>query len=241
MRHRHTWTAADDAVLRRRYPDERAAVIARDLGLRLSQVHQHAARLGLRKSAAFNAGELSARIRRGSTDPRIVATQFKKGMVPVNKGLRRPGWAPGRMAETQFKKGQLSGRARQLVQPVGAERVGKDGILQRKVNNDLPFQRRWKAVHAIVWEATHGSIPRGHVVVFRDHDRRNFDLANLELVSWAENMRRNTYHRYPQPIPKLIQLRGALNRKINHRNRKHEEQDRGSAQSPVRCARSAGG
>lgn len=236
------WAAAQDATLRRRYPDEQAAVIARDMGLRISQVHQRAAKLGLHKSDAFKASDRSGRIRRGKQHPNMIAHRFPKGHVPANKGLRHPGWAPGRMRETQFKKGHLSGRALQVVQPIGAERVGKDGILQRKVNNDLPFQRRWKAVHAIVWEAAHGPIPHGHVVVFRDHDRRNFNLANLELISRQENMRRNTYHRYPQPIPKLIQLRGALNRKINNREGKtREKQDRRSAQPPFRGARSAGG
>lgn len=238
---RHVWTPAEDAILRRRYPDEQASVIAHDLGFTLRAVYQRARKLRLRKSEAFKASDRSGRIQRGCTDPRMTATQFKKGLVPHNKGLRRPGFAPGRMAETQFKPGQLSGRARQVVQPIGAERVSKEGILQRKVNNDLPIQRRWKAVHAIVWEAAHGPIPRGHVVVFHDHDRRNFNLSNLELVSWAENMRRNTYHRYPQPIPQLIQLRGAFTRKINNRIRKHEKPDRGSAQSPVRRTRSAGG
>lgn len=217
---RHQWTAAEDALLRRRYPDEQAAAIARDMGFRVSQVHQRAAKLGLHKSEAFKESDRSGRIARGRQHPNMIAHRFPKGHVPANKGLRRPGWAPGRMGETQFKKGQLSGRAREVVQPIGAERLNKDGILQRKVNNDLPFQRRWKAVHTIVWEAARGPVPRGHVVVFRDHNRRNFDLANLELVSWQENMRRNSYHnRYPKEVARLIQLKGALNRKINRKTR----------------------
>lgn len=221
---RHRWTDADDALLRSRYPDERTVDLARDMGLSAARVSQHAAALGLHKSAAYLASPAACRLRHG--DEVGKAHRFQKGQVPYNKGLRRPGWAPGRMRETQFKKGHLSGRALQIVQPIGAERVSKEGILQRKVNNDMPFWRRWKAVHVIVWESAHGPIPDGHIVLFRDHDRRNFDLTNLELVSWAENMRRNTYHRYPQPIPKLIQLRGVLNRKINKRTRKHEKQDR---------------
>lgn len=219
---RHRWTAAEDAMLRARYPGERTAGIARELGLNVVQVHRHAAALGLHKNEAFRELDRADHSRQSRTDPRMRAGRFKPGLTPWNKGLRHPkGWAPGRMAQTQFKKGHLSGRAAERVQPIGAERVGKDGILQRKVNNDLPFQRRWKAVQAIVWEEAHGPIPKGCVVVFRDHNRRNFDLSNLELVSWEENMRRNSYHnRYPKEVARLIQLKGALNRKINRRTRK---------------------
>jgi hypothetical protein len=43
-------------------------------------------------------------------------------------------------------------------------------------------------------------------------------LGRLELISRAENMRRNSYHtRYPKEVAQLIQLRGALNRQINKR------------------------
>jgi hypothetical protein len=34
-------------------------------------------------------------------------------------------------------------------------------------------------------------------------------------MSRAESMRRNSYHNYPKELAQLIQLRGALNRKIN--------------------------
>jgi hypothetical protein len=38
----------------------------------------------------------------------------------------------------------------------------------------------------------------------------------LELVTHAELMRRNSYHtRYPKDLGLVIQMRGALNRKIN--------------------------
>ena len=41
----------------------------------------------------------------------------------------------------------------------------------------------------------------------------------VECISLAENMRRNSYHNYPKPIAELIQLRGALMRKINRAER----------------------
>lgn len=88
--------------------------------------------------------------------------------------------------------------------------------------------RRWIPVHRLVWEAAHGPIPSGHAVVFRpgQHsvDERAITLDKLELVTRAELMRRNSYHtNYPPELKKLVQLRGALVRKINHRSRKETQ------------------
>jgi hypothetical protein len=120
---------------------------------------------------------------------------------------------------TQFKLDNRSGNALKLYQPVGTERLTKDGYLERKVNDDFPVQRRWRAVHILVWEETNGPRQRGFVVAFRDGNKRHIELANLELVSRAELMRRNSYHNYPKPIEQAIQLRGALNRAINARSK----------------------
>jgi hypothetical protein len=146
--------------------------------------------------------------------------------MPANKGLRRPGWAPGRMKETQFKKGERRGVAVRLYRPIGTERISKDGYLERKVNDDLPLQRWWRAVHLLVWEAAHGRVPKGHAIVFRNGDKRDIRLDNLQCISRRELMARNTVHNLPKPLAETIQLLGALNRQIRRRTRVHEEQDR---------------
>lgn len=197
----------EDEIIRRLWPINTAADVGSLIDRAPSSVDNRAQKLALRKAPAYIAA---------------TSTCFRQGQVPANKGLRRPGWSPGRMAETQFKPGVLQGRAADIEQPIGAERITKDGILQRKVNNDLPFQRRWKAVHAIVWEAGNGPIPAGHVVIFKPGhattDASRIAADGLELVSRGELMRRNSYHnRYPKDVGLLIQLKGALNRKINRR------------------------
>lgn len=218
------WIHADLAILKRRYPNMQTAELARELGRSVSATYNRAFGMGLRKSDAFMASERSGRIARGRQHPNMIAHQFPKGHVPANKGLCRPGWAPGRMAQTQFKKGQLSGLAAENLLPIGAERVGKDGILQRKVNNDMPSQRRWKSVHTIVWQENNGAVPRGFIVVFRPGKKTTVAAEitpdRLELISRAENMRRNSYlARYPKEVADVIRMRGALNRKINNRSR----------------------
>jgi hypothetical protein len=102
--------------------------------------------------------------------------------------------------------------------------------------------KNWVPVHRLVWIEHHGPIPAGHAVAFKPGQHTSvleeITLDRLELVSRAELMRRNTYHKYPKEIAQLIQLRGALQRQINKRERQlNEKQDPGSAQSPVRNAR----
>ena len=229
---RRRWTSAEDQVLRERYPDECAADLVQALGHPLTSVYQRARKLGLEKSEAFRASEKSGQIQRGRTNPRMVATQIQKGAKPWNKGIPGSCGTHPNCKAHQFRKGKLQGRALQVVQPIGAERVTKDGILQRKVNNDMPFQRRWKSVHSLVWEATFGPIPTGHKVVFRPGQHTSVAAlitpGKLELVTHAELMRRNSYHtRYPKEVGQLIQLRGALNRKINRlaEDEAHEKQN----------------
>lgn len=212
---RRPWKPAELAAVRTHYADTPTAQLAADLVRPVNQVYAKASALGLHKSDAYLASPAACRLRRGAGAGS--ATRFPKGHVPANKGLRRPGYSRGRgrMQETQFKKGQLSGRARELFKPIGTERISKDGYLERKINNDLPLQRRWRAVHILLWEQHNGPLPDGHALAFRNRDKTDIRRENLELVTRAEMMRRNTYHNYPKPIALAIQLRGALMRKIN--------------------------
>jgi hypothetical protein len=221
---REKWSAEDEAVMRAEFPHVRTADLAVRLGRKTVAVQNFAYKLGLRKSQAFLYGPESGRLNAG--EPRGVEFRFQPGQTPANKGLRRKGWGPGRMRETQFKKGgPRSGKAALVYQPIGAERISADGYLERKVNDDLPFNRRWRAVHALLWEATHGPVPAGHSVAFKNRDKTDIRLDNLELVSRAELMRRNTVHNYPKPVVQAIHALGALTRQIRQRERHAEKQD----------------
>jgi hypothetical protein len=204
------WTKEAVALLRKRYPDTLTADLARTLNRSSRSVYEKAAQLGIKKSAEFFSSSKA-----GRTDGvRGSATRFQKGLVPWNKGLK--GYtAGGRSAETRFKPGHRTGRAHQLYRPIGAERISKDGYLERKIHDGLPMQSRWRAVHILLWEKHHGALPKGHAVVFRNSDKADIRIENLDLVTRNQLMRLNSYHNYPKDIAQAIQLRGALNRKIN--------------------------
>lgn len=200
------WTEAEQATLRQHYADTRTAELAALLGRSERSVYLAANALGLKKSEAYlksPAGNYFIR------NPRIgQATAFKPGHATWNKG--RHYQAGGRSRETQFKPGHQP----HTWQPVGHERIGKGGYLQRKISDTGNTQADYALVHHLVWLAAGRSIPPGHALTFRDGDKRNFALDNLVLLTREALMQRNSYHHYPEAIARAIQLRGALNRKI---------------------------
>lgn len=209
---RDPWMPEEIEILRRAFPHNRTDKLAKVLNRSASTVSQKAAKLGLKKTAKYLASPDACRLRRGGEVGK--GYRYPKGNVPANKGLRRPGWSIGRMRETQFKKGVRQGVAVKLYQPIGTVCM-RDGYLARKINDDLPLQARWRYVHLLLWEEHLGPLPRGHCVTFKNGDRTDIRIDNLALISRAENMRRNTLHRYPKDVVALVQLRGRLNRKIN--------------------------
>jgi hypothetical protein len=206
------WTPELVERLRRLYPDMPTRDVAVACGHSLGNTYAKATKLGLKKSAKFNASPASGRLEHHLY--RGEKTRFPKGHVPANKGLRRPGWGPGRMKATQFKSGERP----HTWKPIGTEVERKDGYIWVKVSDDaVPARLNWISKHEAVWVKTHGPIPPGHIVTFKDRDKRNFADDNLELITLADNLRRNGIHRYPPELVRVIQLRGAVQRQINKR------------------------
>lgn len=210
---RFVWTADAVALLHRLYADTPTDQIAAQIGATPEQVYHKVQRIGLRKSAAYMATVAACRLRKG--DNVGAATRFKPGLVPWNKGQKHP--STGRAIDTQFKPGNRSGKALEIYQPIGTERLSKDGYLERKIHDGWPLKRRWRAVHLLAWEAINGPLPAGHAVVFRDGNKRNIALDNLELVTRAELMRRNSVYRHGIEIAQLAMLRGKITKQINKR------------------------
>lgn len=227
-RPRHLWTDLDLQILRVGYPDLPTKQIARDLGISVDMVFRKATQLGLKKSEAYLASDMSGRILRGKQDPRMIASRFKKGTEPWNKGINYV--AGGRSSETRFKAGRSPEEARNYL-PIGSLRVTKDGYLERKFTDDQSLMptRRWVAVHRIVWEKAHGPIPKGHMVVFKPGVRTIVEAEitadRLECISRAENARRNVPTVKNPEVARLIQLKGAITRQVNRINREAKEKE----------------
>lgn len=223
------WTPAQLARLRALYPHRPMKEIVSAVGHSESSCYHVANKLGLKKTPAYMQ-KMLGRVSNKLTESGK-AHRFTKGHAPANKGLRRPGYAPGRMRETQFKKGQMAVAARKKWVPIGTEVRDDAGYLKRKVSDDRAKASRfnWRHVHVLLWEQAYGPVPPGYAVKFIDGDRGRVVLGNLCLVSRADLARLNVmWNRYPRELCEVIQLRGALKRRINRRLR-NEEQHRRSA------------
>jgi HNH endonuclease len=221
---RKRWRARDDARLRELYPDISTAAIARRLGRTAASIYRRAEQLGLRKSAAYLASPAACRLRRG--DNIGAACRFQKGHVPANKGLRRPGWAPCRMRETQFQKGHVTRRWK----PIGSERL-VEGYLYTKVTDHrgVPWTVNWKPTHVLRWQALHGrTVPQGMALKCLDGNKHNTDPSNWELVPRALLPRLNgrsgrAYDRAPAELKPTILALAKLEHAAGNRRRRTVE------------------
>lgn len=207
---RTPWTPEQLAILIARYPHEKTEVVAVGIGRPIHSVYNKAFTLGLVKSAEYLASPAACRLRRG--DNVGAAYRFHAEQTPWNKGASFN--AGGRSVETRFKPGAVPPNR----QPVGTTRITKDGYLEIKTE---PGMHKWILLHRWNWKLATGEYPpKGMALVFKDGNKKNCAIDNLELITRADLMRRNNVHNYPPEIAKAIQLVGALNRKINakHRN-----------------------
>lgn len=208
------WTSDEDALLRQLYPDTPMSELVARFEREAANIRRKANYFGVHRSAEFLSRE-GGQIRKGQrVSPR---TEFVKGQNPWNKGVSFN--AGGRSAETHFKPGQVPPNT----VPVGSYRITRDNTLQRKINNNPGSNSvRWRSVHELVWIEAHGPVPAGHRVVFKPGRKTTelelITLDAVECLSFADIMRRQSVHRLPKELAQLVQLRGAINRKLNRLN-----------------------
>ncbi|HUF02831.1 MAG TPA: HNH endonuclease signature motif containing protein [Aridibacter sp.] len=201
---RRFWTTEETEYLRTAYPERPTEEVAKKLNSTVSRVYSKANSLGLKKSKAFFDAGYGGRLSPNNCS-RGKGTRFKPGHKSWNKG--KSFTAGGRAPETQFKDGHLPHNH----VPVGTEVTDPDGYLKVKIAE----RNRWKYKHRLVWEEKKGKIPKGHALVFRNGDKTDCSIENLELLTRAELMRRNTIHRYPEDIRKTYRAIAVLTRRIN--------------------------
>jgi HNH endonuclease len=211
-------TPAELQFLAERFPNTQTQVLANVFGVHYGQISGLAKRMGWKKSEAFLSGKDGGRL----DGTRGASCRFTKGCVPPNKGKKMPGH--GNPA-TQYKPGQRPFNEA----PIGSYRVNADGYAEFKYSDEPgPYTKRWIPVHRKVWIEANGPIPKGHVIAFRPGmkttDPAAITLDAIECITLRENMLRNTLHRFGPEVAQLVQLRGAITRQINKRQ-KAQEQD----------------
>ena len=208
---RRRWTEADLKLLRDLYPTTPAKDLAIALDRDIGSVYKRCHLLVLSKSPEFLASVASGRLMPG--EQRGLATRFKPGQVPWSKGRTGIRMHPA----TEFKRGVMPHNHL----PVGSVVMATIGWLKIK----LAEPKHWELLHLFEWQRAHGPIPKGMAVRHKDGDRQNCAVENLELVSRAEIMRKNSLHTMPLQLQDLSRLKGVLTRTINRKEREAHEQD----------------
>lgn len=153
-------------------------------------------------------------------------SQFYKNHTPFNKGLRQADYMSKEMIKrtiaTRFKKGQ---------KPHNTAKA--DGVISvrchRNRGDKVYLYRRlslgnWRPLHQVRWEMFRGPVPDGYCLWFIDGDTMNIKLSNLEMITRAENARRNKsrFEALPPDLKKAVITLNKFKKVIN------EKQNNGS-------------
>jgi hypothetical protein len=201
---RNHWTQEEIAILKELFSDNYTAEIARKLNRKYSSVAHKANTIGLKKSEAFRKKDLQ----RSAEMLKIAGAKcrFKKGMQPHNKGKPLPPKIKEKLKSTQFKKGNLPHN----IKYDGHERIDKYGYVFIRISKGKYVQK-----HRYVWEQIHGPIPDGLLVTFKDGNKQNCVLENLELKTKQQHMESNTIARFPKELISTIKLHQKIKTIIN--------------------------
>jgi hypothetical protein len=137
--------------------------------------------------------KISAELR----EQRKYESQFHKGHIPVNKGLKQTDYMDAetiaRTAKTRFQKGHLPHNTKY------------DGCIRTRIDHKKrggkPYQwirlspGKWQMLHVYTWEKANGKVPAGYMVRFRNGNALDCRLDNLELVTHSEHLEKNTDYR----------------------------------------------
>lgn len=196
------WTPDMDNILKENYPYKETSEVAKMLGLTTKQIICRARRLKLHKSPEVFKG-----IRENG--------MFLKGHVPFNKGKKQHEFMSEEVIQktiaTRFKKGQIPVN----VKNVGYERITRDGYVEIKTEKGFVLK------HRMLWEKYYGKIPKRHVIRFKNGNKQDVRIENLELVTFENNMKDNTIHNYPPEIKTAMRRISKLKRMV----KKYEQTD----------------
>ncbi len=180
------WNAAELALLKEHFPHKKTQDVANIIGRSYYSVAGKAHVMKLEKSAEFMA---KMQIEYANTLRRVgVNTRIKPGTPPPNKGKKWAEYLTPRQMENcrknTFKKGDLPHNTKYN----GYEWRTKDGYTMLRIAQSVAVLK-----HVHIWEQHHGKkVPPKHLITFKDGNKENFAIENLECISMADNVRRNT-------------------------------------------------
>lgn len=109
--------------------------------------------------------------------------RFEKGGVSPHKGKKAKDFMSPEgyqnFVNNRFQKGNIPKNSL----PIGSERPKEGGYTLVKTAEP----KTWELKHVLIWEKYHGcKVPDGKIITFLDGNKNNFDIDNLEAVTFQE-------------------------------------------------------
>lgn len=181
-----TFTPEQDEIIKAKYLTTPMKTLGRELGKSWCGINKRIQQLGL---------EVSQEIR----NKRKVDGFFRLGTEPPNKGKPQTEWlspeAIERCKVSRYKKGQKPHNTHNDWVEVVRNENGRFYTMLKVPNVGMVYKHIW------IWEQKNGKVKKGYNVVFQNGDTQNCNIENLECISNAENMLRNSpTHDYPKEL-----------------------------------------
>ena len=190
----HAWTEEEREIVKKHYP-----------------VGGTRACMALMPNRSASSVKLVA-FRLGIKAPKHL-TGRKPGCQPWNKGLR--------YQLTGLKRQFQSGYRPWNYIPIGHEKANYQNYIRRKIADGEG--RNYRPLHQLIWEEHHGPIPEGRIVCFKNRDRGDLRIENLELLTRAEMMARNSINQYPTELNRAMRQLAKLKKTIKQKDKPNEE------------------
>ena len=206
----------EDKIIKELYSNTKTKAIAEKLKRSIYSIYNRANILNLKKSPEFLASPECGRLYPGHNKGK--STQYPKGHVPANKGKKISAELRKKLKHTFFQKGHKPANTK-FNGYISLRKDKRSGITYKVIRVS---EGNFKHLHVHSWEKENGPVPEGFIVAFKTTDTMNCDKENLELITRAESMKRNSLYNYPEEIQQLIHTRGQLTRQINKRQEENK-------------------
>lgn len=206
---RRFWTDHERKLLSELYADNSTDFIAKKLNRSITSIYTQANIMKLHKSEEY----IKIALERKDEKLKVlgIRNRFNKGHIPANLGQKMSNELREKCKVTFFKIGHEPHNTKYD----GYERLdSKDGYIQVRINKG-----KFVLKHRYIWEQHNGPIPKGNIIIFKDSNKYNLSIDNLQMITTKENMERNRVTKYPLELQHLIKLNNKLKTKL------HEKQD----------------
>lgn len=95
-------------------------------------------------------------------------------------------------------------------QKIGTLSKGLNGFTTVKIGKG-----QWVLFHRVLWERMYGKIAKNHVISFKDGNKENISIFNLEVLSSGDFKLKNSLKNYPDDLIEIALINRKLGKMLN--------------------------